>query len=82
MLNLRGDIIGGRLWPNFGLGVADVALRDPAPNNVGWFSHNEYWAANQSSEDLLAGDLPDHVVCMRAALALASDPDLDAAEAT
>jgi WD40 repeat protein len=65
---LRGDIVGGPLWPVFGPAIVDEPL-DEIPNNSA-FGHNEYWKSVLDDATLVEKGPPEHIRFLRAALRL------------
>jgi WD40 repeat protein len=71
---LKGDIVGGPVWPVFGPGVIDVPL-DDKPNKAA-FAHNEYWKSILEDAILVEQGPPEHIRALRQALRLALGPSL------
>lgn len=84
---VTGDMIAGELGSKFGHGIDSYVIAN-RPGNIR-FAHNEYWKWSLSAGEeymtgheiraaLLAEDVPEHVIALRAALNLADsdDPDL------
>jgi WD40 repeat protein len=65
---LKGDIVGGPVWPVFGAEVIDVPL-DQRPNKSA-FAHNEYWKCSLEDAALIEQGAPEHIRALRAALRL------------